>query len=74
MKLQIHLFWSVLIVCSSLLLSVGNVLANIHTETPKAFGSNWFRLEVDGQPVVVQKYKDIHYVKYPYSGNRLSQI
>lgn len=33
--------------------------------TPKAFGSNRFELEVEGTPVFVHKFKDIHYAHFP---------
>lgn len=36
--------------------------------TPKAVASDRFRLEVDGQSVFVQKFKDIHYAHFPYPG------
>ncbi len=34
--------------------------------TPKATESNRFRLEVNGQPLFVHKFKDIHYAHFPY--------
>ena len=34
--------------------------------TPKAVESTRFRLKVNGQTVFVQKFKDIHYARFPY--------
>jgi hypothetical protein len=42
--------------------------------TPKAFGSNRFELEVDGTPVFVHKFKDIHYAHFPRPETPNAQI
>lgn len=42
--------------------------------TPKAFGSNRFKLEVDGTPIFVHKFKDIHYAHFPRPENPNAQI
>lgn len=36
--------------------------------TPKAFKSTRFEVEVNGQPVFVHKFKDIHYTQFPHPG------
>ncbi|MEM9158115.1 MAG: glycosyl hydrolase family 28 protein [Verrucomicrobiota bacterium] len=43
-------------------------------ETPKAFGSNRFELEIEGKPVFVQKFKDVHYAHFPLSPGQEARI
>jgi hypothetical protein len=42
--------------------------------TPKAFGSTRFRLEVNGEPVFVHKFKDVHYAHFPFQGVEETEI
>lgn len=56
-------------------------LSSLHSQaietypiTPKAFSSNRFELNVDGAPLLVQKFKDIHYAHFPHSGEESVSI
>ena len=48
--------------------------AEMFPVTPKAFASNRFKLEVEGTPVFVHKYKDIHYAHFPYPDTGSARI
>ena len=43
-------------------------------QTPKAFTSNRFRMELGEQPVFVHKFKDAHYAHFPYPGDGPHQV
>lgn len=49
------------------LLFASPVVAESVALTPKAVESTRFRLAVDGEPVFVLKFKDVHYAHLPYS-------
>jgi hypothetical protein len=42
--------------------------------TPKAVTSTRFQLEVDGQSVFVQKFKDFHYAHFPFPDGNAHQV
>ena len=42
--------------------------AETYPVTPKAVASTRFVLEVDGQSVFVQKFRDVHYAQFPFPG------
>jgi hypothetical protein len=48
--------------------------AELYPVTPKAVESTRFRLDVDGQTVFVQKFRDIHYAHFPYPDSHASQV
>ena len=58
---QVFIAFAVLMGCKTL-------LAN-YPITPKAFSSNRFEMEINGEPTFVYKFKDIHYAQFPHLVN-----
>jgi hypothetical protein len=52
----------------------GLYAAEAYPDTPNAVTSTRFQLEIDGQSVFVQKFKDFHYTHFPYPGPGAHQI